>query len=503
MKIDGAILLGLLAASGTCGIFLWAYLLTMFSSKSTKELASRPTWRNDDRLIVWAKRCADAVWFFVVGHQSIGTRLPRPEDIGSADIVVILIHGTIFGCRDQHPWMNEGSKLYQSLSALSSAHNTVIERFEWSGRNRFSARHRAAIQVRQRIHEIKRLNSSAKIFLIAHSHGGTIAAQALQDPDTTSQVDGFVSLSTPYLHAGLIREQVSASTLSLVKIGGVMLFPVLLVAVAVAMQAAGPVMPALDHALRWTSTVKPGWMFVGLAPLAIVFIAGSSFYAQIKERAFDFIRRACDRPSLAPERLLILRAQGDEASSAIGTMGILSWFSGKLSGLVMQVIGKAESVWSRFTNSSSSGYEMLKGLTSAALLYLTCTVSSVLIVWFIEHNPLRWWNGFLVPFMFMAGIASVMVVMYVFGLFLVVAFALILLQRALSCLSVGWELILAGSNIVVSAEAAPPGEWIVTHLALQDNTDGAIPLRGALRHSVLYDSTPAINLMVQWIRSLL
>ncbi|HEY5970402.1 MAG TPA: hypothetical protein VIT22_00275 [Pseudoxanthomonas sp.] len=75
--------------------------------------------------------------------------------------------------------------------------------FRWSGRNSFSARKAASLDLRIRIRGLVEENVTDKQFIIAHSHGGNLALLASGDDSIEKDVAGIVCLSTPFLQARL------------------------------------------------------------------------------------------------------------------------------------------------------------------------------------------------------------------------------------------------------------------------------------------------------------
>jgi pimeloyl-ACP methyl ester carboxylesterase len=72
-------------------------------------------------------------------------------------------------------------------------------RFRWSGWNRNSARLLGAERLQRAILQLSKRYPNAQIFLIGHSHGGTIAQYALRDSQVQSAVAGICCLGTPFL----------------------------------------------------------------------------------------------------------------------------------------------------------------------------------------------------------------------------------------------------------------------------------------------------------------
>jgi alpha-beta hydrolase superfamily lysophospholipase len=72
--------------------------------------------------------------------------------------------------------------------------------FYWSGRNSVGARRAAGAALARRLLELRRDDPLRDIYVIAHSHGGSVLAYALkQEPELVDHVDGFIALATPWI----------------------------------------------------------------------------------------------------------------------------------------------------------------------------------------------------------------------------------------------------------------------------------------------------------------
>jgi hypothetical protein len=98
--------------------------------------------------------------------------------------IVTLVHGTF--TRDA-PWTHPDSKLSVALrTALDGG--TLIESFDWSGRNSHAARAMAARDLVERLRDRIAAHPDAVHHIVAHSHGGNVAMHALRQPDLQSRV---------------------------------------------------------------------------------------------------------------------------------------------------------------------------------------------------------------------------------------------------------------------------------------------------------------------------
>jgi pimeloyl-ACP methyl ester carboxylesterase len=126
-------------------------------------------------------------------------RLPHVEDNGTKTDrrrdCVVLLHGT-WGSRSD--WMKPGSPL---RAAIKEALNDSVDcrEFQWSGRNRQGDRRAASIALTRwlRAPGMKRYR---KVHIVAHSHGGNIAARASFLAPT--KMASLVTVGTPFMAFG-------------------------------------------------------------------------------------------------------------------------------------------------------------------------------------------------------------------------------------------------------------------------------------------------------------
>src|SRR3954468_6058246 len=100
--------------------------------------------------------------------------------------VITLVHGT--WSRDA-PWTRDVSPLCCHLRDALPA-PIHFERFNWSGRNSFSARQKASEHLQAHLRRLFEKWPTAKHFVIAHSHGGNVVFYAIRDSDVASRLAG-------------------------------------------------------------------------------------------------------------------------------------------------------------------------------------------------------------------------------------------------------------------------------------------------------------------------
>lgn len=108
---------------------------------------------------------------------------------------------------DRRWWFEAGSAFERDLIGRIGAPSdeVVFERVLWSGRNTFADREMAAARVRAAIEATSARYPDVAHVVVAHSHGGTVAAQALgRRPYADGlRVNSLVTLATPFVRMAL------------------------------------------------------------------------------------------------------------------------------------------------------------------------------------------------------------------------------------------------------------------------------------------------------------
>ena len=107
-------------------------------------------------------------------------------------ISIVLVHGT---------WAR-GSRwpvLEAEIRRAFAAEEVTIQYLNWSGRNSVSARLSAAEALVQLLEDDIRERPDARRFIVAHSHGGTVALLGLRQTILRGAMTGVICLSTPFL----------------------------------------------------------------------------------------------------------------------------------------------------------------------------------------------------------------------------------------------------------------------------------------------------------------
>ncbi len=221
----------------------------------------------------------------------------------------------------------KAERLYDGLSRRLP--DAAIHRFCWSGGNSHSKRMEGGSQLRSHLEDLLERFPGSRHFVVAHSHGGTVALYALLRNGLSDRVAGVVTLATPFLHfnrrklPGFLRLWIGA---------GVALALAVMVAGAVGIGDGGRVAEIVDYPSFWwwVSTVA-----VALAVLSVVSFVVSSFFYRRGEfgpmsvfglrdesEVADELKRL-SLPDIGEGKLHAVLALGDEAAGALVTSQFL------------------------------------------------------------------------------------------------------------------------------------------------------------------------------------
>ncbi|MGB6129854.1 MAG: hypothetical protein WBG30_14015, partial [Psychrilyobacter sp.] len=116
----------------------------------------------------------------------------RPENIGEVkdNTVNILIHGTFSSKSAENDWASPKSPHAKSINKEYGGEAVT---FKWSGKNTADTRKKAGKELAKIIEGYNK--KGIKVNIIAHSHGGNVANEALKL--TNGKIDNLVTLGTP------------------------------------------------------------------------------------------------------------------------------------------------------------------------------------------------------------------------------------------------------------------------------------------------------------------
>ena len=108
--------------------------------------------------------------------------------------IVTLVHGTF---SPSAAWTQTNSDFSNELR--KHLPGVVIRRFQWSGNNSPSARHLASLELLCYLETISNEFCGCEHYIVAHSHGGSVALHCLQNVELQPHVAGVICMNTPFL----------------------------------------------------------------------------------------------------------------------------------------------------------------------------------------------------------------------------------------------------------------------------------------------------------------
>jgi hypothetical protein len=346
-------------------------------------------------------------------------------------------------------------------------------------------------------------------YVVAHSHGGTVAAIALRSPKVTCKVTALVCLSTPFFHVN----RRSPEKMDAILFGAGVL--------------------TIGMLGSWLSLQNSPWSVSSLIWRTLGFLLG---FVVVGGVAQGIANTTADRMRIDELKvpLLIVRAPADDTTLPLTFFQFMGWtgqwvwqFFDRIAEVVklatdnLFTFGDAQKVSARKALRASSERERSRQfwIKTAALAYFTaCRIAAAIVTdvgisWrlflFLNESPRLFFYTILfitVPLIAMVFIAGgVALVMYVCAGFL----------TGITSLLVGPELAIAGLFMDVFVESAPAGRCDFFQLPAEASSNESASLEGharddheakkeatrsatRLRHSTHSDPN-AINYVATWL----
>ena len=378
---------------------------------------------------------------------------------------VTLIHGT---WAPKAPWVEAGSPLRRALKEKLDG-NVVFNVVRWSGRNRFKDRYDAAQIVAKVVEESVGEEPDAAQFLIAHSHGGNVALCALNHESLQTRVTGVVCLSTPFLLVKTRRFEGEHNRLFF------------------AAQFA-PVVAAWVWCL-WhygLTEATEGLMFLCFI---VVWPVMKLLFEWLIRKA-KLLAEQMRFPPLRENQLLIIRHSGDEAGAGLNAC--------QLAGSVIEpVLGGLNKRWQGWE-------ERRKNRLVWPELIVAAVVGWAVAAWIIlrQADPAMSGWGVAILALVAGGLLGPMcyAVLLVGGMvrLLLLGSTFLLLTPVVGILTLffGPEAFAIGLLMQVTAEATPPGRWLVQLFTQISGNVESTPLT----HSVAYDDPAVHEAIASWMK---
>jgi len=233
--------------------------------------------------------------------------------------VITLVHGTwpnglpvlawvrrLLWRREPARWTDPDSDLTHYLAERLAVNQVrpIVLLFRWSGGNSVSARVRAAEAIAAHLSQIAAKFPCARQIVIGHSHGGSVLMYALRRPGVAELIAGVVCLATPFIH--LLPKPKDAPR------GPIFLFlglPILLLMIYAEVYPSG---------LSIVLMLAAGYLvqrYVDPRMLRLV---------ERLHQAAERVRVACELPGQARAPTLLIRGDGDEASSILTSASLVA-----------------------------------------------------------------------------------------------------------------------------------------------------------------------------------
>jgi hypothetical protein len=403
--------------------------------------------------------------------------------------------------------------------------------FEWSGRNSIAARRTAGASLVEHLDRIRYSHPSAAIYVIAHSHGGSVFAYSAKlRPEIVDQVDGFVGLATPWVgvepctYAVALRKMLGKLALFVVYAASLLALMALIFWVS---RHAGALdlcqlhddlsgeehlqysIGCMGQTLTvWTwslyAAAGVGVLFFPLQRLVSKWLDGTAdvFWSQLETRAKQL--------SALNERLppaAFLKPIGDEAALALTWTSAMASLMQGISVLLFCVLQTVRDLWTRIP-------PVVRGIGGVIFTVLWSGGTAGVADWVMVSvmNGKADWNALnlfsIVDFsspldalliqLFFAVSAALAAFSWAAMVLVGAIFLGVLLIAFVAAAGAGTASLRAALYFRIAIEAIPTGNH---QLDLVDTSSPAAPgLRlafGGLSHSVLYDSPGAIDAVIK------
>lgn len=323
--------------------------------------------------------------------------------------------------KDKRYWFEPESPFEQSVRRKIDGHEHQVsfERLLWSGNNSFSARFEAAEALRSHLAESRQRSPTAKHLIVAHSHGGTVAINAVDEQYADGRLtDGVMTLGTPFVRLvprGKVGPDPDFKSVIAVFLPWMLLLMSPLIALDVVLRAGGSAsaLPGLVLLAVGLTTLVLRHVPLAATVLLIAFVHGDgvirSDFLAAGVLAFaitivlshwwpnnPLMRMTATRfvqwnPSRLPCTLVAIRTPNDEASLVIGLAQILERSYHLIGRLITPVVHWLARPFGWFDH-PGWGQRLMSGAVSVAYLMLLGIVLIVLNDWVRGIDGRAWWE---------------------------------------------------------------------------------------------------------------
>ena len=235
-------------------------------------------------------------------------------------IRVITVHGTF---DPGALWDNPDSTFVHGLSERLGAAGCALDlyNYEWSGENSHEARREAAEGLADRVEEDLESREFREVFVIGHSHGGTIARLAMNLMQGDRRPSGVFTFGSPFVR---FRPRPVRGTMRALQWFSVAL------GVLVAILLGFAIKDAFADELRFDLSLLTGPIALGLGLLAVIALTVAANRLLRRARIYLTEKRAYltqrfDPPERLPVGFLCYHAIGDEAGLLLRFWSFVTW----------------------------------------------------------------------------------------------------------------------------------------------------------------------------------
>lgn len=399
--------------------------------------------------------------------------------------VVTLIHGTF--ARDA-TWTEETSPLCKALARASNG-KIRVERFGWSGGFWFKDRVDSAEELRLFINRQRLQHKGIPLLIVGHSHGGSVLAYLLKrNPDVTKTIAGAAFLATPFIDARARPDWPLVARATLVAMSMCLLVLVTSLTLFGMTKVGASDYRYLGGLIFWI------WFITYIVMLVVVTLLARHLKRVSMARLADSL--SCSH--LPAGHYLFLRCTGDEAMSALSAAQFFSW-------LMSLIISSIVRLGSPLRDSRYPNVSVFFLLVTLALVpwggIIPMLVSNKYLEATDSVGPMWWITEMLaalVSFGWLIGpVATCGAVLFLVALMFSILWVLCSCVCCLGHISFGRFSFGTTMFIDLAVDAVPVGEHELIRLPWSD-----VP-SGSLFHSSPYQSTLAIETLVNWVKSVL
>lgn len=450
-----------------------------------------------------------AAWLFLSRPVRQWWRISVPTvepDPRAPRTVVLLVHGT---WARNAAWTHPGSSIRTVIERCAPG-PVLFLRVAWGGRNQFGSRQQATKSIERDLAHLRNYYPSSKFLVIAHSHGGNAALQAISSLKRRLNFQpSLICLSTPFLLASRYDLPLAGFQ------AGRWMMSILLFAMTLTLWRV-----ILSHARSITSL---GWLnipdtnheiiylffsiIVHLAPPIIGWLLAIRFVQrQVRNQSIAILKLTRSAQGLAP-KTLILRQPGDEATTAIGAVTIVAWPIERLARILVGLVSDRLQI----RKSGDLWLHALWMFTAIAALNLLLSGHLIsreqfglhFLTGLLFELPLYVVSVLLMSLVHTALIAALLGCVVIF--FLIIAAVLLLSSSILHSLATGFKFMFAGVALRVWAEHSPWGNWSVRQLTptnlVAPNSIRSRSVLADVSHSRTYASPSALREIDDFVRN--